>query len=558
MKRFLHLSGLVLLGAGCGSVENTGSDPAPLKRLTAVQFDNTIDDLLPELERQKVHFPHSLSVGGFDNNTAVNSASASLVEVYHQAAGTLAANVVEQADTQLGCDPAEDPFEECVIDWFKTFSQRAWRRPLSEAEWSEIESSLIQWDSEFDASIALQLGIQYLLQSPDFLYLIEEGVSDPSTSTERSLTAWELASRLSYFLWASMPDSALFAAAENGTLLDRDVLEQQALRMLEHPKAKEGLKDFTRQWLDLDRIGSNEIDFETYFPDNPDEEQNSDYLHQLLQPLMRFEPEVFVDRIVFHSSGTLAELLNSERTWTSPETAHLYGDNIEALGPPVEWPVELSIEGVDYAFDVPYYPTAWNNTERVGLLGLSGFLHSHSKPVFPSPVLRGVFVLEKLICQPPGAPPEDVPAIEGELDTGPIQTNRDRYAAHSANSACAACHDRIDGVGFPFEHFDSLGQWRATDNGFPVDASGEIIGTDVDGPVVDAVDLSQKLATSRTVHDCFSTQLFRYAFARAEDTSDQAARDFYEEGFWESQGDIPELMLNITTSKAFRTLRGAE
>ena len=152
------------------------------------------------------------------------------------------------------------------------------------------------------------------------------------------------------------------------------------------------------------------------------------------------------------------------------------------------------------------------------------------------------------------SPPEDVPAIEGTEDTGPVQTNRDRYAAHSSNAACAACHDRIDGVGFPFENFDSLGQWRDTDNGFPVDATGEIIGTDVDGPVVNAVDLAQKLASSRTVHDCFTTQLFRYAFARSEARSDEAARNFYETGFWDSQGDIPELMLNIATSKAFRTL----
>lgn len=165
-------------------------------------------------------------------------------------------------------------------------------------------------------------------------------------------------------------------------------------------------------------------------------------------------------------------------------------------------------------------------------------------------------MLEKLLCQPPGSPPEDVPAIEGVENAGEIQTNRDRYAAHSTNSACAGCHNRIDGVGFPFEHFDSLGQWRATDNGFPVDATGEIIGTDVDGPVVNAVDLSQKLSQSRTVHDCFTTQLFRYAFARAEQSADDPAMGFYTEGFWESQGDIPELMFNIASSKAFRTLGG--
>ena len=351
-----------------------------------------------------------------------------------------------------------------------------------------------------------------------------------------------------------MPDEELFNAAESGKLLDRTELESQVLRMLESPKAKKGLRDFTRQWLDLDRIGSNELDFATYFPEEPDEEANSDYLHQILQPLMRFEPEVFVDRIVFHSSGTLAELLNSDRTWSAADTMYLYGDDTESLGSPVQWPVELSIESVDYELNIPYYPIRWDSTQRIGLLGLSGFLHSHSKPVFPSPVERGVFVLEKLLCQPAGSPPEDVPALEGSEDSESVKTNRDRYAAHSSNAACAACHNRIDGVGFPFENFDSLGQWRATDNGYPVDASGEIIGTDVDGPVVNAVDLAQRLSESRTVHDCFTKQLFRYAFARDNQREDDPAMGFYSEGFWESQGDIPELMFNIATSKAFRTL----
>ena len=524
--------------------------------MTAVQYENTVDDLFPGLDHEKLHFPQTLSVGGFDNNTAVNSASASLIDVYHQAAGELAGFVADQAEDQLGCSPAEDPFDSCVLSWLQGLSERAWRRPLTDSEWSELSASITQWNTEFGPEIALQLGVQFLLQSPDFLYLIETGDSDSAANGETPLTAWELASRLSYFLWASMPDSALFEAASNGSLLTRSGLEEQVLRMLEDPRAKKGLRDFSRQWLDLDKIGSNELDFATYFPEEPDEEANSDYLHQILQPLMRFEPEVFVDRIVFHSSGTLAELLNSEKTWSAAETMHLYGDEAESLGAPVQWPVELSIESVDYAFNVPYYPTQWNPSERVGLLGLSGFLHSHAKPVFPSPVLRGVFVLEKLLCQPAGAPPEDVPAIEGSEDTASIQTNRDRYAAHSTNAACAACHDRIDGVGFPFEHFDSLGQWRSTDNGYPVDATGEIIGTDVDGPVVNAVDLAQKLSESRTVHDCFTKQLFRYAFARAEQRSDDPAMDFYNEGFWESQGDIPELMFNMATSKAFRTLGG--
>jgi len=505
-----------------------------------------------------LHFPNSLAIGGFDNNTSTNTASASLVEAYHQAAEKMASLVASEAEAVLGCLPEESGLSGCVLPWLEEFAARAWRRPLTESEWSKIEQATQQWSEASEPSIALQLSLQYLLQSPDFIYLPEMGDPAREASEDRSLTAWELASRLSYFLWSSLPDSALFDAAADGSLLEEDVLREHAIRLLRDPKAKRGLKNFTRQWLDLDKIGTNALDLELYFPENDDEEEVSDYLHQVLQPIMRLEPEVFVDQIVFHQTGTLAELLTSQQVWTTHQLAEIYDADFSDSGTPVNWAGKVFIEGFEIEYEVPYYPMDWNPDERVGLLGLSGFLHSHSKPVFPSPVLRGVFVLERLLCQPPGAPPEDVPALESEEDTAAPLTNRDRYAAHSSNSACAACHDRIDGVGFPFENFDSLGRYRSTDNGYAVDATGEIIGTDVDGPVDDAVDLAERLAQSRTVHDCLSTQFFRYAFARPEEDGDAPALNFYQDGFWQADGDIPELMLNISTSKAFRRLRGQE
>ena len=136
----------------------------------------------------------------------------------------------------------------------------------------------------------------------------------------------------------------------------------------------------------------------------------------------------------------------------------------------------------------------------MGFLTLMGGLHARSNPKFPSPVLRGLFVKERLLCQHVSQPSGDIPPIEDIENTEP-QTNRERYEAHSSIAGCASCHESIDGIGFTFENYDSLGVYRDSDNGFPVDASGELIGTDVDGPLQNAIALSQKLSQSRTVYD---------------------------------------------------------
>jgi hypothetical protein len=148
-------------------------------------------------------------------------------------------------------------------------------------------------------------------------------------------------------------------------------------------------------------------------------------------------------------------------------------------------------------------------------------------------------------------PPGDVPPLE-QVETQMPKTNRDKYALHTAVPTCQSCHELIDGIGFAFEHYDSLGTWRDEDNGYPVDATGTLLGTDVNGPVTDAVDLMQRMAGSRTIHDCYVKQLFRYAFGRNEGAEDLPTLEYLQEGFWRSGGDIPELLVNITASYEFR------
>jgi hypothetical protein len=182
-----------------------------------------------------------------------------------------------------------------------------------------------------------------------------------------------------------------------------------------------------------------------------------------------------------------------------------------------------------------------------------GFLIAKAGPQQPAPVLRGVTIIDRLLCtelHPPG----DVPPLE-LTDSLEPKTNREKYEIHKQSEACAACHKSIDGIGLTFENYDSMGRWRDLDNGYPVDATGELLNTDQDGPVNNAVELMQKMGSSRTVHDCYTRQWFTYAFGRNVTSDDAPTLLALQEGFWQSGGDIISLVVNIAGSYSFRHRR---
>ena len=166
-----------------------------------------------------------------------------------------------------------------------------------------------------------------------------------------------------------------------------------------------------------------------------------------------------------------------------------------------------------------------------------------------------MYILDRFLCNKPSPPPDQVPDLDEATAAEEVQTNREKYAKHTSDPLCAGCHVAIDGIGFTFENYDSMGAWRDTDNGFPVDATGELVGTDLDGPLTDAVELAHTLAGSRTAHDCHVTNWTRYALGRSTDGMDRANLDALKEGFWQSNGDIRSLLVNLVTNPLFRTTR---
>jgi hypothetical protein len=277
------------------------------------------------------------------------------------------------------------------------------------------------------------------------------------------------------------------------------------------------------------------------------EEFTGEYLHFRLQPAMRAESELFVQHHLFDGDGTLTALLTATDSFTTWDLGLLvYGLDIDQSTDPV-----YVLPGPVPELAYPMYAMTHAPSERAGLLTLAAFLHGHAGPIQPSPVRRGAFVLSRLLCTPPAAPPDDIPPLTDTASADPI-TNRERYAEHTNNPNCQTCHAAMDAIGFTFEGYDSLGALRALDAGQPIDSSGALIGTDVDGPLADALDLSFALASSRKVHDCHVINWFRYAFGRTEAGADEALLTALDQEFWDTQGDVQGLIVAIVSSDAFR------
>jgi hypothetical protein len=525
---------VVALGAswlGCGeqAAREAPSDPPdppptapvtapvdPLRRLSPTQYDHTVADLFPGAEIPPQSLPADPLVHGFDNHAAAQTPSALLVEAWLRAATAVAAAAWERP-TWLPCAPDGGPDPAgCAAAFVEDFGRRAFRRPLTSAEAADFEALLLDvFLADRDFGAAVQVTIQAFLLSPDFLFLPELGAGAPGERI--ALDGHAVAARLSYLLWSGPPDDALLDAAAAGALDDPDGIEAEARRMLADPRAERGLADFHRQWLAVPRLAKADPDPATY----PiwDEE---------LRASMREELDGFVRHVLFAGEGTLPSLL-LDRTFTGDAAvARVYG-----VGPgDGELPAG----------------------ERAGALTRAAWLTATAKPVHPSPVQRGIYVLDHLLCDPPPPPPANIDTSAVDAAAGDPRTNRERYEVHSTTPVCASCHLSIDGIGMGFEHYDSVGRFRVTDAGFPVDATATLASGDLDGASYDgALELSALLADSADAHRCYATHWLRYGLGRTEATGDAAELSPIARAFYEGGGDVPGLLIALVRSETFRT-----
>lgn len=509
----------------CAGVRDPG--PSPLRRLSRTQYVNSVRDLFPGVALPALTIAVDPAVHGFENDGAAQVPSALLVEQYQRAALAVTEAAMAAPASWLPCGAGGGPDPSgCGRAFLREFGGRAFRRPLDAEEEAVFLGFFDVQLAEAGFSVALPLTLQAMLQSPQFLYFLEfGGAAIEGAEDVVALTGHELAARLSYFLWDTTPDAALLASAAAGELDTAEGVAAAAERMLADPRARAAAVNFHRQWLDFDaieRIDPDPATFPGYTP--------------ALKASLRAELERFVAWVLFEGPGTFAGLLTARDAEVDGALAELYG----VAAPPGDTWGRVRLD----------------DEQRAGLLTRAGLLAATAHAVNPSPVKRGVLVLSRLLCAPPAPPPPgvstDLPEETGEAPT----TNRERYAEHTARTECATCHVTIDGVGFGFEHYDALGRFRALDGGAPVDARGELRGTDVDGPFDGALELSARLADSALARGCVVTQVVRYALGRGPTPADACGMAALTAEFEAVDGDMRALLLAVVTSDAFRLRRG--
>ena len=339
--------------------------------------------------------------------------------------------------------------EACAREILASLARRAYRRPVTEPEVEALLAAYREGRAERDFEAGVERGLETLLAMPQFLLRVEARPRDARPGEAHPLSGLELASRLSFFLWRSLPDDELIDLGASGRLRDPDVLSAQVRRMLDDRRATRFMKDFVGQWLQMRDIGSHEPDGRLFaaFDDT-------------LRAAMVRETELFFESQV-RQDRPIPELLEADYTFLNEQLARHYG--------------------VEDVYGSHFRRVAWNDDRRHGLLGHASLLTVTSYANRTSVVLRGKWVLEALLGAPPPPAPANVPPLE-ESDAARPTSLRERMEAHRQNPVCANCHRRMDPLGFALENFDAIGRWRDQDAGADIDAIIELSGETVDSP----------------------------------------------------------------------------
>jgi hypothetical protein len=502
----------------CG--QNIDPGPSPMRLLTRVEYANTVRDLMGGMASMPLDLPEDgRPARGFANDTAARSASDLLVDKFSKAAEKLATQAVGQLPTLLGgCDPAKDGEATCLNGFFDGFAKRAWRRPLQAEEKANLTRAFNENKTKGFAD-GLEAVVEVVLMAPQFLYRYEQGIDIPGKKYAQ-LSSWEVASRLSYLMWGSMPDATLFTAAEKNELATPEQILAQARRMVNDERYMPMVKNFVEQFLELDQLPTLDKDTMTLPKWSPE-----------LRPQMLAEGDKFIESIFSKGGdGKLTTLLTAQYSFVNPALATYYG---------------VSGGSADYG------KTAFPADHYSGILTLGGWLavHGNSDDGLTSLVYRGKWIKEELLCQQIPDPPPN--ALDENPPFTPMTTAREWSYLRQDKPVCGSCHKIFDPMGFGLENYDAIGKWRDMDRGKKVDATGMVIGSDVDASFDGPVELGKLLAKSKTVSDCMASQWFRFAAGRADTTRDQCSLQVLQKRFADSGGDMRELLVQFTQTDAF-------
>ncbi|MES1172044.1 MAG: DUF1592 domain-containing protein, partial [Bacteroidota bacterium] len=524
---------------GTGSVSGTGgaitvitptkvldSGRVVLRRLNKTEYNNTVRDLLGSTTAPADTFPSDFAGrDGFDTSGVVLSFSDALFESVEAAGNKLIDDLVARPATDplrtkvLLCQPTAATLSTCLTQILNPFMKNAYRRPVTAAEVQDLVALAMGLPATAtDPMRGVSAALKTVLLSPHFLFHVEIG--DPASKAAKPISEYELASRLSYFLWSTMPDAALMQAADAAKLTAAGGadLGTQITRMLADAKAQALTDNFAGQWLEI----------KNWSAVSPDAVKFKGKFDEALRLAIPKEANAFFASLI-KENQPLTQLLLADYTFADARMAQHYG---------------LPAGGATFA------KVSLAGTPRVGLLTQEMFLTTTSFADRTSPVKRGNFVLEKILCDPTPPPPPNIPDLAVTPTSGTV---RSALEAHRANAFCASCHDYIDPMGVPFENFDAIGAYQTMDNGSPIVTSTTLKGGQMlNGPK----ELATFLANDKRFAACVMQQALTYAVGRSFDTQDGKnyvagiSEPFMGKGTW------PELLKTVATSEAFLTRRG--
>ena len=486
-----------------------------VSRLTREEYDRTIEALTGDARS----FGSSLPSDDANDGLEVGGPVATLVADQLYVAADDVADHVELSSI-VHCDPAAIGAETCARETATAFARRAYRRPATSEEIDALMALYREGSSDPALPVGFEDGVRWMISgvlvAPQFLYH-EWGTLGGELPAGDALHGYAIASRLSYFLWGTMPDDALLDAAEAGSLDTPEGVALEARRLLDDDRARDGVSSFFRQWLHIDRVGGLSKDG-TLFPgfDGSAAADLEGSLH------------AFTDHAFWQ--GGYHELEDSPNVWMNGRLTALYaapgGPTADALSP----------------FEL-------DPGQRAGLLGQPALLAMLATADQGHPIRRGVFVREHVLCQDLRPPPADIATPIPPLDAAP--TTRERFAQHSQSPSCIGCHQLIDGIGFSLERFDAIGRTRETEGGLPIDDSGELCSYPdcaTTTPVHGQVELAEALSAGTLQRDCITREWLRYAVHAPATSVDRCelSRISAQLG---ATDDLAELLVAIASSE---------
>jgi len=430
---------------------------APIHRLNRAEYANVIRDLLGVGIDAVSMLPADDTAYGFDDIASALGVSAPLLERYMAAASRIASQIGEmaakgEAARVFVCYPATAADEmPCARSVFALLARRAYRRTVTNTDLDPLLALYRQGRGEGGFNEGILRGVEAILISPEFLFRIERTPAGVPAGSAYRIGDFELASRLSFFLWSTMPDDRLLDLAEKGQLSKDSVLQREIARMLADPRSNELLRNFSGQWLYLRNLLHDP-------PDPGDFPRFNDALGNAFLS----ETELFLESIL-RENRSVVDLLGADYTFLNEPLARYYG-----------------IPGVE---GTGFRRVTLTNPARGGLLGQGSVLTVTSYANRTSVTKRGQWILDNILGSPPPPPPPNVPSLRSTAADGhALKTLRQQMEAHRADPVCASCHLRMDSLGFVLERYDAAGAWRDTDSGAPIDAKVTLPdGTSLEG-----------------------------------------------------------------------------